>query len=105
VWSRLTFMPGSSTDTETDSASYELRLGNVGIGPALITKFEVSYRGQALRVQSGPQRLATFFDRAAAEAQVKSQRKLHTSQRELDPGTVIAASNGRFIAWTQAEVL
>jgi hypothetical protein len=94
VWPRLTFTVGRSTDTATDTASYQLGLGNVGIGPALITKVIVKYRGEELPANQVHPRLETFFYKAAAERGVKSQRKLETSQRELLPGTVFAADKG-----------
>jgi hypothetical protein len=91
VWPRLTFVPGSSTNTDTNTATYELGLANVGIGPALITDFIVKYRGEVLRAEPRGSRLSAFFHKAAAEQQVKSERTLRTSQRELDPGTVLTA--------------
>jgi hypothetical protein len=94
VWPRLTFMSGKSTDTETATSKYELVVANVGIGPALVTDFMVKYRGEVLRATAEQTRLQTFFYRAAADAHVQSNRKLETSQRELEPGTVLAADKG-----------
>jgi hypothetical protein len=94
VWPRLSFTIGGSTDTETATATYSLGLGNDGIGPALITKVTVKYRGEELPPDPAQPRLSAFFYKAAAERGVRSQRKLETSQHELLPGTVIAPARG-----------
>jgi hypothetical protein len=94
VWPRLTFTDGRSSDTDTATGRYELGLANVGIGPALITKVTVRYRGQELPPDPAQPRLSAFFHKTAVEREVKSQRKLETSQHELLPGTVIAPAQG-----------
>lgn len=91
VWPRLTFTVSNSTDDDTDSATYELHLGNVGIGPALIQKAAVRYRGQELTSSDGRSRMRVFLNQIIDEHKVRSERKVQTSQGELKPGMVVAA--------------
>jgi hypothetical protein len=95
VWPRLAFGESKRTDSDTKTAMYDLKLGNTGIGPALIVRMTVKYRGQILPEDSEQPRLSAFFYKAAKEYKVQSTgRKLTTSQFELRGGRVMAPDKG-----------
>lgn len=94
VWPRLNFTVSTSTDDATDSAFYELRLVNVGIGPALIHKATIRFRGAELVAHDGQGRMRALLNQIVAEHPVVSERKIQTSQGELKQGMVLTPNNG-----------